>query len=433
MISLIPALIKVIFVFALILALNKLRLSLSLSLFAGSVVLGLIMRLGPFEMVKSVFFSLISLQTISLILIIWFILVISRLMKESSHLDRILDSFGKITSDARITSLVMPALIGLLPMPGGALFSAPMVQSALGKNNITGEEKTVINYWFRHIWEYWWPLYPGVVLAVALLDVDSWRFMVQMAPMTLVTVIAGIVFILRPVGRITIDHKESISLTGTKGFLWEIMPILIIVPVIIVLACLTALLALFGIDVKISGAVSILPGLVISIIWVCAANHIPSAKVFPAFKDKKIFPMVLLVAAIMVFKGIMVDSHAVIQIRDELVAYNISAMLIILIIPFFSGFITGIAIGFVGISFPLIIPLFPTSQSFDYLSYAALAYTFGYMGMMLSPVHLCFLVTKDFFNANLLRCYRHLILPALAVMAMSVMIFLISRVIGLEL
>ena len=182
MISLIPALIKVIFVFALILALNKLRLSLSLSLFAGSVVLGLIMRLGPFEMVKSVFFSLISLQTISLILIIWFILVISRLMKESSHLDRILDSFGKITSDARITSLVMPALIGLLPMPGGALFSAPMVQSALGKNNITGEEKTVINYWFRHIWEYWWPLYPGVVLAVALLDVDSWRLWFKWPP-----------------------------------------------------------------------------------------------------------------------------------------------------------------------------------------------------------------------------------------------------------
>jgi len=119
----------------------------------------------------------------------------------------------------------------------------------------------------------------------------------------------------------------------------------------------------------------------------------------------------------------MMDSGAVLQIRDELVAYNIPVMLIILAMPFLSGFIIGIAIGFVGTSFPLIIPMFQTPDTLKYLSCAATAYTFGYMGMMLSPVHLCFLVTKDYFNANLLKCYRHLILPVLSVMVMSLLIF----------
>jgi hypothetical protein len=95
--------------------------------------------------------------------------------------------------------------------------------------------------------------------------------------------------------------------------------------------------------------------------------------------------------------------------------------------PFFSGLITGIAIGFVGPSFPLIIPLFPTSNLFDYLSYAALAYTFGYIGMMISPVHLCLLLTKDYFKASLLGSYRYLIMPSLTVMITAVAIFLISR------
>lgn len=35
-----------------------------------------------------------------------------------------------------------------------------------------------------------------------------------------------------------------------------------------------------------------------------------------------------------------------------------------------------------------------------------LAYGFGYMGMMLSPVHLCFLVTREYFGARMLDVYR---------------------------
>jgi len=59
------------------------------------------------------------------------------------------------------------------------------------------------------------------------------------------------------------------------------------------------------------------------------------------------------------------------------------------------------------------------------MSCAALAYTFGYMGMMLSPVHLCFLVTKDYYKANLLKCYRHVLWPALTVMGTVVFIFIV--------
>jgi len=129
----------------------------------------------------------------------------------------------------------------------------------------------------------------------------------------------------------------------------------------------------------------------------------------------------------MIFKGIMMDSHSVIQIRNELIAYHIPVMMVIIIMPFLSGFITGIAIGFVGTSFPLIIPLFDSTNVFSFLSYAVLAYSFGYMGMMLSPIHLCFLVTKDYFKANLLGSYRLIILPSVMVMAVAVILFYISR------
>jgi len=52
-----------------------------------------------------------------------------------------------------------------------------------------------------------------------------------------------------------------------------------------------------------------------------------------------------------------------------------------------------------------------------------LAYTVGYMGMMLSPLHLCFLVSKDYYHASLLKSYRQLIPPVITVMVITIVLF----------
>jgi hypothetical protein len=132
---------------------------------------------------------------------------------------------------------------------------------------------------------------------------------------------------------------------------------------------------------------------------------------------------------IMVFKGVMTESQAVSAVRDELIAYNIPIVLIIITMPLISGLITGIALGFVGASFPLIIPMFQHSGFFEYMAFAGLAYTFGFMGMMLSPVHLCLLVTKDFFKASFYDSYRYLIKNVLAVMVSSLILYSLLRII----
>lgn len=400
---------------------------MSLALLVGSVVLGLWMGLGPVRWIQTALISLAGLQTISLLLIVWLIMVMSLIMKEMGHMDRVVESFTHLSKDARTVGSVMTALIGLLPMPGGALFSAPLVESSFSKHSVSGEKKTLLNYWFRHIWEYWWPLYPGVVLAVALLDVETWRFMTLMAPMSLICMAVGFFYILRPMGKMNEYPGDGITWSGIRRFLWEIMPILIVVFVILILVLLTGIMGLFGLPVKIPGAVSILPGLVAAIIWVSLVNHMPFKRVMVVFIDKSIMPLVFLILVVMVFKGIMVESQAVFQLRQEMLAYNIPVSLAIVFIPFISGLVTGLAIGFVGTSFPLIIPLIQTSHSVDFLLFAGLAYTFGYMGMMLSPLHLCLLVSKDYYHASLLKCYRQLIPPVITVLAITLALFFMLR------
>jgi integral membrane protein (TIGR00529 family) len=317
----------------------------------------------------------------------------------------------------------MPAIIGLLPMPGGALFSAPLVETSFEDRPVSREEKTALNYWFRHLWEYWWPLYPGVVLAIALLEVDISRYMAFMAPLTLITIFVGIIFILRPLGSMTIQRDGRKAWPEVRHFLFEMMPILIVVLVILFVGALRRVLGLFDIHFHMIGGSAILPGLLVGILWVSVVDKIPLNSFKRAFTAKGILPLILLIFAIMIFKGIMTESQIVTEIRNELTAYKIPVLVVIMVMPFISGVVTGIAIGFVGTSFPLIIPLFHNSQHVDYMFFAALAFTFGYMGMMLSPVHLCLLVTKDYYKASLMKSYRYIVPPVVAVLFIVVLLF----------
>jgi hypothetical protein len=43
------------------------------------------------------------------------------------------------------------------------------------------------------------------------------------------------------------------------------------------------------------------------------------------------------------------------------------------------------------------------------------AYGCGYVGMILSPVHVCLVVTNEYFKTRLFSSYRYIVLPALVV------------------
>jgi len=83
---------------------------------------------------------------------------------------------------------------------------------------------------------------------------------------------------------------------------------------------------------------------------------------------------------------------------------------VITLLPFITGLITGLAIGFVGTSFPLIVPLIYLDSSSP-IPYIMLAFFCGYFGVLLSPVHICAILTKDYFKVGYFKMMRNLILP----------------------
>ncbi|MCK5245001.1 MAG: DUF401 family protein, partial [Desulfobacterales bacterium] len=53
----------------------------------------------------------------------------------------------------------------------------------------------------------------------------------------------------------------------------------------------------------------------------------------------------------------------------------------------------------------------------------------GYMGMMMSPVHLCLLVSKDYFHSDLAGTYRLLLKPMIFVLVWTVILFWATKMV----
>ena len=129
--------------------------------------------------------------TINLVTGLVLIMVLENIIRKRGLLKRMMEAVVNVARDRRIAMAVLPGVIGLLPSAGGAAFSAPMVQEAAADVDIAPEHKAFINYWFRHIWEYCSPLYPGVVLAAAVTKMPLNKFLLSQLPLPLAVVGVG--------------------------------------------------------------------------------------------------------------------------------------------------------------------------------------------------------------------------------------------------
>ena len=82
---------------------------------------------------------------------------------------------------------------------------------------------------------------------------------------------------------------------------------------------------------------------------------------------------------------------------------------------------TGIALGFVGTSFPIIFSLLGPDPSLkNILIMVIIGYGFGQIGQLISPVHVCNVVTNRYFNTNLFKNTLFIAKPCLFIAAGSI-------------
>lgn len=422
----IPAVIRILLVFILILAAIRKKVALGHAFLGGSILLGLVFGLSPLSITGSAFFSLIHPKTLSLSIVVLLILVLSQSMENAGQMQRLLDRFKGLVRHPGLNIIIFPALIGLLPMPGGAIFSAPMVKALGERQRLDGAQLSYANYWFRHIWEYWWPLYPGVLLTTTIAGLDLWTFVLFLFPLTLISLAAGYQ-VLRKAIRETAYVAPTGGRTRLAPFLRELTPILMVI--VIGLGFGTLLNPAFEArDLTIAKETGLIAALLISIGWIWHRNAIPAAERWAIVSNRELFRMFYMVTAIMIFQGVLKDSRAVAEISRELIGLNISLVPIVVILPFLVGGVVGITIAFVGTAFPILISLIHSlGQGHLMLPYMMLAMTGGFMGVLFSPLHLCLLLSNEYFHTSLTAVYRHLWAPCAALLVSGLAYFWVLR------
>lgn len=412
---------KILIVFFGVLAVSRMKVPLGVGLIGGGLALDLWSGKNFQAMTADLWQALVRPE-------LWLLAITITLIMEVGHF-MASDANGKaIVSMARrfggkhgqAASLVLiPAAIGLVPMPGGALFSAPLVgQSA--QNSTNPEWKAAVNYWFRHILEYWWPLYPVVIVTLSIFTIQTWKFMLLQIPFTFVNLAAGYLFLLRK--RLYSFATEDDPDDNLPSITKVLLPILLIVLATLLLPGFFHKI-LPGLNPASWKLLSMLAGLVISLalIWLDRGNH--TRKMFSDLASWKTTNVFITLAGVMIFESLLNSSGLIPLAGRELSHGRVPVALIIAFLPFLAGLVTGIAIGFAGAAFPIVVGFISAGEiSMQPVAALVLAFSMGYAGMMLSPVHLCFLLTVEYFSASLIKVYRYILPCVLSVMAFGVIL-----------
>jgi len=400
--------VKLLVVIILIVVLLLIKLDLGLIMFLSSVLLGLLFKHGFYEFTNNFFLTITNYTTLELIGVIVLVYVLSSILLRTKSMEGIVSSLQSIVADYRLILFFIASFLGLIPMPAGAMFSAPLVRKIGEKNNLTPEEIMFSNYWFRHTWEFIWPLIPGVVLYSSVTGISLRDIMILQFPISIAALLIGFVWMYSHLKKSINDEINYKDLKNQiLNFFKSVWSILLIV----------SLVLFANLDLLIALGITIIILIVIHKISVVTLKEI-------ALRDIS-FKVIILIIGIMFFKQVLESTQGMNQIPQIFSAIGINIWVILFIIPFVLGFLTGITTGFVGISFPILMPLMIQGGSLN-LSMVVFAYVAGFVGMMMSPMHLCFTVTVEYLKVNIFSFYKTLAIHLLVLLvASSIYIYLL--------
>jgi len=394
---------KLFVVLGLMVLLLRERTPIFLALFVGAVALGVAFRMAPREILDAFTFGLrdrsatalheLGLSAVRLGFMVTFINLMGRLLIESGGIRRLTDGLETIFRDCRFALAGVPAMIGLLPMPAGALMSAPMVQDIGDRLGLTPSQKTLANYWFRHVWEWWWPIYPAILL---ILDGGYMRSIRQLlrylGPFTLVAILLGWLFLLRRMPRVGRPRsgsvwRESVSVLSVA---WPVLAV-------------------------VAGAVFVplpkeyqpwlLPALLLPVNAAYAlASGLSVKNIRSAIREAFQWDIMLLVLGVYILRGVFELSGAATQLPRALEEFRVPAMGVCFLVPCSISAVTGYNLAGVSMAFPLLAPLFALTGPAG----VAVAYAGSLLGILATPVHLCLALTREYFHAEWGRVYAGL-------------------------
>lgn len=397
--------------FALVLAVTIVLLmkkwDLGLILLLNTGLVALLFTYPFIDLLASLFRGFIARDTLRLAAAVFLVLVLAELLRRTKAMERMVASLQVVVPDTRIVLALLPAMIGLMPMLGGAMFSAPMVNEIGTRLKLTPSRKTYINYWFRHSMEYVFPLYSSLLIVAALLEVSVFDFIRVAWPLSLAAMAGGTIW-----GLMGIPRQQRVHQNGqSRGAAWRDLlgstwPMLLVI--------LTVVIFKFNMLLSLIGTIALF-----ALINRVGARQWPNVakRSFPVHTFSAIF-------GAMIFKQVLEDAGAVALIPPALGSLGLPPMLVAFVVPMAVGLLTGTAAATMALSLPLVAPVL-AGLPIEHMASGVWMFVGGFSGIMLSPMHLCLALTHNYFGASWGTLYKALVPSVAVVVAVALAIVML--------
>ncbi|MCR3955192.1 MAG: DUF401 family protein [Gudongella sp.] len=355
-----------------------LAVTLSISIFSG---LG-ILRLG--ETFMGVILDQYSRDTILTVAVIG---ILGNLLKQYGILQRIVDSLLGLITSKKVIMMIIPSMIGIMSVPGGAVLSAPFINSIGDELDIIPARRAAINLIYRHIAMFLFPFVSVLMFVKAAIpQLNVYKVIGFGLPFIAGTVIIGYTLFMRGKGN---GEKRERDLSLRK---------------LLDLVLITS-------PIYMSVVINLITGLPFFV------SMIGSIIIVYFLSDKKDFlyksfnsinyNTIILVTAILVLKDIILQMDQMLGIINDLLMRSqgdIRIMLIFTLVSFFFGYITGYPTSALAVTLPLLSMMGLGSNALHIYTFFLLAVSF--VGYFYSPLHLCQALTLNEMKVSTGELYK---------------------------
>jgi hypothetical protein len=297
---------------------------------------------------------------------------------------------------SRFLLALIPALFGILSMPGGALMSAPFNEPESDRLKLKPEHRTFINIWFRHVWYWASPINSGTLLAYSIAGIGLTEFITVNFPLFILTWIIGFAVSWK---WIQSGEKVARGKKDYRGSVVGLSPILV-----------TVALTLVPVPVWVSVAVGIAMVIVI--------RRVDLKRAIEFFTKGLKLEIVAAVFATLFFRYMVMESGSVNTLLERVLGVGVPLLLLFILVPLLVGAISAQPTLGIGIVFPILMPLVsPINVNWMTIMYAGIVT--GYTG---SPLHLCLILTNQYYRSDLNKVYKYL-LPSLLLLATIIVVY----------
>lgn len=377
------------------------KMSLSKVMFIATVVIALTSGLTPGVIASTVWSAFIEKGTLELAAAVLTIGLFSTTMKEFGFLEKTVSGLAAFLGNVKAAIMAVPALIGTMPVLGGAALSAPLVDKLGSSLDLKPETLAAANLVFRHGMFFLFPFSPSLILAAQLTGLTVSDLIKRLWPLSIVIWALGYFAHLRKAKVIPASAQAQAEtaatataapggrLSGLVEFLKYGGPLI------------SALL--LGLLLKLPLWIALLAGTALAYgLGLYEKRELPKPS---ALLKGANFSQVTAMFWIMAFKAFVTASPVFPALVSKATEQGVSPAMMALVLPLLFGFGSASQTTTIGVLIPILIPLGESPAV--RLAYLAVIYGASFTAYFFSPLHMCQVLTCQYFKVDFTKMYRY--------------------------